>query len=320
MLSIAPHNTSMIVAFDGESKCGKTTFADEVAQGAQWQKDLYRGAGLPDDMLQRMYAEPAMEIISHTGFNGITTISAGNVFRAAALYTLNEEKQGRVVDGFSPQDAPRLRSMLKEDGVIDILQNDDEVGRRVSRVAKFAGVQALCGTLFCDSIQEAYFADDGHNLVIVDARDPVGHMKRNNLLGNEKGKILPLSVISAYVDTPIHVAASRMSGDLDDNVRLVTERRHADATRAELPVLPPAVTTPIREWFELMPYWDGSTITSLDESLPPLHIQNGEESSLEYVKYVGDILAASATMASFAIDAYLNPHNIQMQFNFRRHS
>ncbi len=317
MFTEVEKRTSMIVAFDGESKCGKTTFADEVAQGAQWQKDLYNGVGLSDELLAEMDKNPAMASLKSTGFQNITTISAGNVFRAAALYTIIEEERGNNIESFAPSDDSKLRSMLREEGMIDILQNDPSIGARVSHVAKFAGVQALCGSLFCDTIEQAYFADGGHNLVVVDARDPVGHMKRNNLLGTEAGKIVPLSVLSVYIDTPTEVAASRMKGSLEDNVRLVAERRYADANREELPVLPPSVTVPVQAWADQVPFWDGSTIESLDEPLPPLHIMNGTESSLEYVKYIGDILAASATMAACAIDSYSQPSNLQMQFNLR---
>lgn len=309
---------SMIVAFDGESKCGKTTFAAEVALGAQYQKDLYNGVGLPDHIQETLAAEPAMVMIRNTGFNDISTISAGNIFRAAALYTILEEDRGNKIDNFCLSDAPRIRSMLKEEGMIDFLQDDPDVGRRVSSVAKLAGVQALSGTLFCEAIEQAYFAGDGHNLVIVDARDPVGHMKRNNLLGTGPGKIIPLSVLSTYIDTPTDVAAKRMKGDLALNLQIVAERRHSDATREELPFLAPSITAPIQEWADQVPFWDGSTIQSLEEPLPPLHIMNGEESSLEYVKYIGDILAASAAMATSAIDACMHAKNLQLQFTYAR--
>lgn len=317
MVVASNYRSSVIVAFDGESKCGKTTYAEAVADGAQYQKDLYGGIGLSDELLEEMRSHEGLESLMDTGFHGITTISAGNLFRAAALYTIIEEKQGRNRSSFSPEDASRLRDMLREDGVIDVLQNDQEVGSRVSQVAQFAGVQALCGTTFCKMIEDAYFEDGGHNIVIVDARDPIGHMKRNNMLGLQPGKVIPLSVIGVYIETPADDAARRMKGQFEDNIQTVKERRHSDATREELPVTPPSFTAPINEWYHAIPFWDGSTISSLEEMPPLLHIDNGSKTTLEHIRYVGDILSASATMAAYAIDEYLRAKNLQLQFNLK---
>ena len=311
-MNLSPeHRTSMVIAFDGESKCGKTTFTKEVALGAQYQKDLYSGLFLSDVLREGLRTDGALDYFEQVGFDTISTISAGNIFRAAAHYTKVAEGGGKIIKAFSQTDAPLLRSMLDEEGMIDFLQNDDAVGKHVSEVAQFAGVQALCGVLFCEDIQRSYFENSGHNLVIVDARDPVGHMTRNNLLGTSKGKILPLSVLSVYIETPTHVAASRLKGSLEDNTKVVAERRLADATRAELPVVAPNNTTPIREWSSTIPFWDGVSISSLGEPLSTLHITNGEERSLEYIKYVGDVLAEAATMTAYAIDSHLKipiPH------------
>ena len=66
--------TSIVVAFDGESKCGKTTFAEEVAQGAQYQKDFYSGESLPEDLRVALQSDEHLETLRDTGFHGITTI------------------------------------------------------------------------------------------------------------------------------------------------------------------------------------------------------------------------------------------------------
>lgn len=297
-MSVEKLVSSMVVAFDGPSKCGKTTYAEAVAEEARFQKRFYEGREIDDDWpyAEQLRAKVADWAESIT-FNHISTISAGNIYRAAALYVITQEEFGNEITSFSETDVDRLRELLAEDDVIDVLQNDPEVGRRVSPTAKFAGAQALCGTLFCDYLLDAYERDGGSNLVVVDARDPLGHMRRNNLLGEGTHQIAPTSVIPLYIDTPIQVAASRMKGSLEDNVEIVRSRRHDDANRAELPVSPPEILVEnFRDWV--------TDVSRNSDGYIPTHYlaKNGENITLDNIQYLASLVSLAAHNRAYFIN------------------
>jgi hypothetical protein len=284
---------SMVVAFDGESKCGKTTFTEMVAKEARFQARFLRGDELGEDWdagSRQTIKEGIADWANSVNFRHISTISAGNAFRAAAYHVIRQEEKGKTVTSFTERDADTIREVLAEDGVIDILQNDPEIGKRVSSTAKLIGAQALCGTIFCDFVRDAYTSDGGSNLVIVDARDPIGHMLRNDMLGYESDQIRPASVLPIYIDTPTEIAASRMSGDITDNIRLVQDRRHADATRSELPVIRPGdVTEDLGAW--LLTHLRQ---TSSTEVSPHFLARNNETITLDNVQRLASYVALAA--------------------------
>jgi hypothetical protein len=301
-MSVEKQVSSMVVAFDGPSKCGKTTFAEMVAEEARFQKSFLEGRELDDEWINAEQIRASVaDWAESVNFRHISTISAGNVFRAAAYYAITEAEKGNTITSFVESDVDRLRELLAQDGIIDTLQNDPEIGKRVSPIAKFSGAQALCGTIFCDSIVEAYERDGGSNLVIVDARDPLGHLERNKILGKGIRRIPPDTVIPLYIDTPIQVAASRMSGELQDNIALIEARRRDDETRAELPVMPPEVLT------EDTSGWLLDLLRNTDTYIPThLLARNTEEVTLENVQFLASIVASAAHERGLAITRAAN--------------
>lgn len=231
---------SVVVAKDGESKCGKTTLIKAVAEQA------HRQAEAVPSFVARQLGERAIlnttdcaKLLAwHSAvvFRQIIELSAGNYFRAASLLEISGPSRER----FDASDIPKLRKLMATDGVTEILQNDERVARHVSVVAKIPGVQTLCGAMFSGAIQEAYDAEGGSNLVIVDARDPVGILQRAGRIGGEYGQIEPATILPVYIDTPPETAARRLQGEYTENLAIVAGRRHTDATRAELPVRRPA--------------------------------------------------------------------------------
>lgn len=205
---------SVMIALDGESKCGKTTIIDYIADGAQ---------------------------TAGPGFNGVIKISAGNIYRAAAMYKMGLDSAGIAKDRFEPDDAVPLQAILERPGIYDVLQHDKLIGRRVSTVAKMAGIQALCETLFVSTVVSAHHRNGGGNLVVVDGRNPVECLDRHQVIGRQDGQIRPDSIMPVYIDTPADIAAARMEGDFDENLAIVIKRRTDDATRPELPAIRPAV-------------------------------------------------------------------------------
>lgn len=234
---------SVVVALDGESKVGSTTIVRHIKGEAEHQDaiipellgEMSPWAGRLSDATRASLAD----LHSHLGFRNISAISAGNIFRAASLYLSLRELALEPKTSLDKGDVEGILEVLAIPDIEDVLQNDPNVGTRVSEVAKFTGVQALCGAIFCEQIQTEYTRDGGANLVVVDARDPVGHMKRNGLIGSSTDQIHPANLLPIYIDTPADVSAARMPGDFKTNLEVVLARRRSDATRDELPALRP---------------------------------------------------------------------------------
>lgn len=283
---------SVVVAFDGESKCGKTTIINAVAGEAEFQASIIPSlveGNTPTAVPLSDECRLALQgVQDHLGFRSVTKISAGNAYRAAALYAMEEEEAGRGKESFVPDDVERVRALLARENIEDRLQNDDAIGKQVSSVAALAGAQALCGTIFCDAIHSAYMRDGGANLVVVDARDPIGHMRRNQLLGSGPDLIAPSSIVPIYIDTPAEVAAARMAGNFEDNLALVRQRRHIDATRTELPVTRPHVMIDdLGAWLrQFDPSTDNEAIAH------PYRFDNGAHVELDHVQYVAGMIAS----------------------------
>jgi hypothetical protein len=293
---------SVVVAFDGESKCGKTTIINSVAAEARYQAGIIPAILDNSQEVGRYLDEEQKKGLARLqqrlAFNNISTISAGNMFRAAAFYAITQEQRGQTVSGFNEHDVANLRELLTTDGIYDVLQNDPTVGKRVSPVAKMAGAQALCGAIFCDSVVEAYHADGGANLVIIDARDPVGTLRRNNAIGNQDRQIDPASILPIYIETPLEIAAQRMGGNLEDKITEVSSRRLVDATRDELPVVKPNnLVHSLDEWLdqfgEPIP---GSAVAA------PYCLNNGEGVGLENIQYFAGYIATTAQDVAFALE------------------
>lgn len=293
---------SIVVTYDGESKCGKTTVIESVAKEAAFQQEI-----IPDLLSNPEWTETLGQDTRDTlvgwhqkySFDNITTLSAGNMFRAASLYVSLLELRGQSKTHFVPDDVDVIRELLALNGIEEVLQNDPNVGNRVSSVGAYAGVQALCGTLFCDYIVEAakMSAPGRPNLVIVDARDPVGHMRRNNAIGHGERQIKPAAILPFYIDTPAEVAASRMSGDYNENLRMVQSRRLIDATREELPVVrPDHMIHSFSDWMGQFGEHQSST-----EVATPYCLVNNADVSLDNIQYIAGITAAVAQNNAFSL-------------------
>lgn len=278
---------STLVAFDGESKCGKTTVIDGVKEEALYQASVFEKA--KDIPYSEAISRTMAAYVDPKQFANITAISAGNSFRTATYYLQTEEQAGRHKKSFDESDIPRIRSMLNTDGIHDILQNDPNIEDRVSTVAKMTGVISVCETIFCDAVQDAYNAADGSNLVIVDARNPVDVMQRRSIVGTDKGQIMPYSILPIFIDTPLEIAASRTKGSFEENLTKIRGRRHNDLTRQEHPFVRPAnLEHDFWSWIRQ------SRELERDEIAPPLYFDNGGTTTLGEVQYFSGMIATHA--------------------------
>ena len=299
--------SSVFVAVDGEAKCGKTTVIEDIAAEAGYQELTFRKYSDPagfkewnfSEALASNVASGIAQLVESHAFENIITISAGNAFRAAALYQALLELNGDSKSEFQPIDTHELRNLLALDGIVDVLQNDSNIGRRVSTVARFTGVQALCGSLFADFALEAYQKDGGGNLVIADARDPIGHLMRNDRIGFGDNQIDPTTILPIYIDTPPDVAAERMNGDFKDNFATVVERRRLDATRDELPVVrPDGLIDNYDTWIKLL-----ADAWSAEELAPVYRLENDRNVNLANIQYFSGniaVLASDTAIVNYA--------------------
>jgi cytidylate kinase len=213
---------SVVVGLNGPAKVGKGFIADRLAAAA--------------------FSEQFLDCAEGEGFNGVVTVSAGNSYRAAALWVVRNELV--LPDEFNDDHTEEVRELLLTNGIETVLQTDPEVKSLVATVAKIPGAQTVCSALYCDQVMAARQKDGGGNLVIADARDPIGHMKRNGLLGLA---VPPESVIPIYIDTPAslaakrEVAAAKTPKDYYEELEAIVLRRFNDATRREIPVEIPDV-------------------------------------------------------------------------------
>ncbi len=288
--------SSVLVALDGPSKCGKTTITKEIAAGAALLSaaaeivmgaEFLDGLGLSEDAGNDLHSRMTTLQEGYC-FRRISTLSAGNLFRAATLHVLNLEADHIEKQEFLPEDVIVINGLLKTPNIIERLQNDQRIGGRVSDVSRMAGIQALCGTLFAEMVVNAYHANDGASLVIADARDPVGHLIRNGKIGSARDQIRQETVLSLYVDTPPDVAAEREDGGYEESLDMVNSRRRLDAERHELPVIVPAgLIDDYSTWVRsLNKYW------TLENGPPTYRLNNGREVDLDQVTHIGDIIGA----------------------------
>jgi hypothetical protein len=219
---------SIAITLDGPSKTGKTYLTNHIAIHALSQ----------DGVLTDLSHE--FNDGSDEAFRGVFTVSAGNIFRAAAALLVWDKKRNETKTEFNDDDVGRIREFLGNEATRQALQNDPNIEGQVSTVAQMKGVHALCGRLFCDDIAEKYNANGGGNLVIVDARGPVDHMRRNGILGNGEGQIVPASIMPIYIHTPVKIAAKREEeGSYHENLSRIKARRKLDSSRREFPVKRP---------------------------------------------------------------------------------
>lgn len=279
--------SSMVVSFDGPSKCGKTTFAQAVAGEVAYQDAFFEGEFIPIHLKKDMQPCIDRDYGRNVAFKSVHTISAGNIFRAAALHVLDEKKKGNTKEAFGQHDATIIQALLAQENTLDRLQTDPTIGASVSTVAQMMGVQAVCSELFVDMIVESYHNEGGPNLVIVDARNPVGHLKMHNKLGSGQNQIAPFTILPLYIDTPANTAAARMSGSYEENLRIVIARRKSDTTRKEMPVVPP------EKLVELGGIVDWLYPVERTEVRDPLHILNDNELDLGNVQYICSVVATA---------------------------
>jgi hypothetical protein len=288
---------SVVVTIDGESKSGKTTWMDNIAEEARFQEASYAHAasansGYIQNEVNRTEFQSWLETVT---FNGIHQVTAGNAFRAAAHYVIEKEKAGDIKDGFDEYDTDALRDLLSQDGVKQVLQTDKTIEKRVSSVAQMPGVRALCETIFCDELTDAYHRNGGSNLVIVDARNPVDILYRNMIVGNGTDQVRPDGILPIFIDTPVEVAAKRMPGEYESNVASISARRLLDNMRPEYPFQKPERTTSnFRAWQRQFSLFKPDT----GIAVPLLHI-NDESLPLESIQYhAGKIASAAHDAAS----------------------
>lgn len=282
---------SVVVAIDGESKCGKTTVIDNIGEEAQFQHQIVPNVLEDPEWAPILGPETREELqagYNQRAFRSIITISGGNAFRAAALRVALSELIGEPKAAFTSDDESAVVEMLALPGIEDVLQNDPNIGSRVSELAQLPGIQNLCSFIIARSVQDAYHAHDGGNLVVVDARDPVGHLVRNGIVGNEARQIPVDNILPVYIDTSPEVAASRMGGDYPTNLATVIRRREADSTRDELPVIRPQHM--LTDWGK----WLRQFAQPREALALPLLVPNSHEVDLENIQFLGGWLAAAA--------------------------
>lgn len=260
---------SVVIALDGESKCGKTTVIDAIAAEAE-----------------QLQLEPS----DNAQFGSVIKVSAGNLYRGATLYKTMLEERGQTKERFEPGDAEPLKELLSQPGTEEVLQNDQAIGKQVSFVARMLGIQALCETLLCDIVLDAYHAGSG-NLVIVDGRGPVDCFSRHTMIGDQKGQIHTATIMPVYIDTPAEDAAARLKGDFTDNLAIITARRTSDSTRSELPwTAPPVLTDDFDRWVR---QFDPKTATR-EGLATPYRFFNGEGVTLDDVQQFSGMAALAA--------------------------
>lgn len=231
-----------------------------------------------------------------TAFNKVTRISAGNSFRAATLYKALLELDGQSKIAFDSSDEDPIRQLLEAEGIHDILQTDPNIAKKVQEIGTMPGGEALCSFILCDLITKAYYQDGGGNLIVVDARDPVGHMRRNNILGFKEGQVDPRSIVPFYIDTPVVPAAWRMPGDFNKNVVEVSNRRHTDATREVNPVVRPTILhDDFDDWVK---QFDFDAMTDVPA---PLRIDNSQHREPEDLQQLGSFIARYANVVGFCL-------------------
>ena len=285
---------SVVVAVDGLSKCGKTTVIEAIEQEAAFQAgvipDIFRHRGDWGNLVGNVPVQTLGELQQSLTFNSITAVSAGNAFRAAVLLAALDALNGNNKTSFNDSDYATMQELLAEPGIYDVLQHDPNIGAHVSMVAKLAGVQALCGQIATDWVQDAYTKDGGGNLVVFDARNPSDLLARHGVVGIGRGRIHPATLMPIYIDTPADVAAERLDGDYHKNLELVELRRHVDATRDEYPVVVPDVLhDDIMQWTRQ--FYDRTPRT---EVAVPYRFDNGRETTLDNIKFFGGFVSATA--------------------------
>ena len=294
--------TNMAITANGLSKCGKTTFIDAVvAQANVYQEPIDDQYAYVQELQSHdsALASRSLRFWRSGRFAKVTQISAGNAFRAAAHYVIEEARSGRNIKRFEPDHLDKITEILQEDGIIEHLQANAEIAGRVSAVAAMDGAQKICEPLFSRMVRQAYSvpAEDGHNLVVVDARDPVGLLHRNNAIGSGESQLRPYTILPVFIDTSTEVAASRMPGDYEKSLQEVTERRLLDATRQINPVSIPSPDRLLSSFFE----WHSQfTLPPFAADPKELHIKN-DELSLDEVKRIAGFVAVAASDAAIMV-------------------
>ena len=290
---------SVIISVDGESKCGKTTMIDTVLRE-------YRTITDSDEQLAAMRADGDPEGTSpYTAqiFADAEVISCGNAFRAAALYkAIAEIELGEVIDEWDPEThTVPVMEILAIDGITGVLQNDEGIADTVSTVGAMPGVQGLAGSIFREDVKRAYRNEGEHgNLVIVDARDPVAWLTREDgLVGTGDEQIDPRAILPLYLDTTAETAASRLEGGVEANLATIERRRGQDRDREEYPVVRPEKLLDREQWSRIV---DDLTRTDL---LHPLEVDNNRATIAE-LQNLGAYLAFKALNTGRALHILKN--------------
>lgn len=285
---------SVVITVDGAAKCGKTAVTSNIAEEARYYSYDF-GTQLLDprsEFAEYVYIGEVGALIAakeEATFDNIVKISAGNAFRAATLYTVLLALKGEEKTEFTDADADELREMLSADGMLDVLQHDAHIATSMGKVDRIPGVQRLCGTIFSDAVKKAYNRDGGSNLVVADARDPIGHLLLNDAIGTRAGQIDPATIVPIYVEAPAEDMARRMQGDFDDELEKIQKRRIGEATRKELPVTRPTNLIEIKDYKIWRDQFDQPI--GMDNLPAPLLLPNHGEISLPDIQGIAGRIA-----------------------------
>jgi hypothetical protein len=303
---------STVIALNGPAKCGKTTYEEFLLEAAQAQDGAIPDMlAVENEWSERVRATPELQtsleaVNGAWGFNAIESYSNGNVFRAAAHLLIEEESLGGSRKAFDERDAEAIARIFVDPSLRERLQTHPDVANRVSTMATtMVGVQAVCNAIFCDAVQRAYNYEGGGNLVIIDARDPVGILGRHGLLGYGPGQIIPASILPAHIDNSPEVAGKRMKSDMSeqDRIEYVSRRREQDMENPELKYRPPLEAdcdSDLETWMEqfnrLVKDPDGN-----GEVARHLWIDNGEGMTLANARSICGAIAIFAQNVAIAL-------------------
>lgn len=287
---------SVLVVLDGPTKVGTTYLANEIDSAA-----VAAGLVYPDDYFEPWMTGFETAATQDATFAKVMRFSAGNVFRAATLLVAEEGDK----PAFGLDDVPAIREVLARTDIEPVLQHDPRIKESVSTVAKAEGVQDVCNTIVGQMVTEAYFADGGANLVILDGRRPLTILDTYGFFGAGPGQVKPESTLPVHVSAPVDVAARRLvkpvegEGQADYERRVLAEaeiigrRRAQDEGREEFPYVVPELLTPSLEvWTAIV------SGRAAGNRATHFHFDNGENTTpFDVKRFAGQVARLSGVVS-----------------------
>jgi hypothetical protein len=274
--------SSLVVIIDGEARCGKTSLIEAIKNGAS--RYFERLGKFAIHLTNR---NDRTTLLNGSMFNKVTTISAGNAYRALALAHAISAYNGDVLDFEDEETKQGIIKMLEVEGVEEILQTDEGVARSVSNVAAMPGSQDLCRTIFTNMVSKAYNHNNGvGNLVIVDARNPLEQLVEYGVIGEEEEQIHPLRILHLFLDTPLGALEAR-----GVDVTETKKRRYLDRNRKDHPFVMPNETLDRKSIPYALQHLSG--LHGNCDLLPPFRV-DGASMTLDDVEELGYKIAVLA--------------------------